>query len=198
MQTITSTLRHKSYSRGLAALLLGASLAAPALAADYKIDPGHSFISFRIQHLGYSWMIGTFNDLSGEFSYDANDPESAKISVEVNTASVDTNHAERDKHLRSADFLEVDAFPKASFVSTKYTGGADEGTLEGNLTVHGVTLPVSFKVNKIGEGKDPWGGYRAGFAGQLELTRKDYNVSYNLGPKSETMTLELFVEGIRK
>ena len=80
-------------------------------AADYKIDPAHSFVSFKIQHLGYSWMFGRFNTVSGEFSYDSAKPGAAKISVDIDPASVDTNHAERDKHLRSEDFLDVDKYP---------------------------------------------------------------------------------------
>jgi polyisoprenoid-binding protein YceI len=172
---------------------------ATALAASYEVDPAHSFVEFRIKHLGYSWLYGRFNDISGEFTYDAASPEASEIAVEIDTASVDTNHAERDKHLRSDDFLDVETYPKASFKSTKFTPNGDGGgTLEGELTLHGVTKPITIELAKLGEGDDPWGGYRAGFVGTTNLTRKDFGMDYDLGPASETMELELGIEGIRK
>ncbi len=169
-----------------------------AVAADYEIDPAHSFVEFRIQHLGYSWLYGRFNDLSGDFSYDAEQPEASEIDLEIDTASVDTNHAERDKHLRGEDFLNVEEYPKATFKTTQYTGDAEKGTLEGLLTLHGVEKPISIDIEKIGEGPDPWGGYRAGFIGTITLARKDFGIDYDLGSASETMELELSIEGIRQ
>jgi len=104
--------------------LLGAMLVATPLvqAADYVIDTkgAHAFIQFKIQHLGYSWLYGRFNQFGGNFSYDPANPKSNAITVEIDMASVDTNHAERDKHIRSEDFLNTDKFPKATFVSTAY------------------------------------------------------------------------------
>lgn len=181
----------------LLAMALGLA-SSPLLAADYKIDPGHSFVAFRIQHLGYSWMYGQFNDVSGSFSWDAEDPGASKVSVKVDPASVDTNHAERDKHLRSGDFLATGDFGDASFESTGYTGSATEGVLEGNLTVHGVTKPVKINVTRIGEGKDPWGGYRTGFHGTYTMTRSDFDMDYNLGPASESMEIDISIEGVRQ
>ena len=185
---------------------LGTVLAAAALvfsagsseAADYRIDAGHSFVQFKISHIGVSWMIGTFDTLSGSFTYDPDaGPERQSISVEIETASVDTGHAERDKHLRSADFLHVDEFPTATFVSTGYEGDGESGTMTGDLTLHGVTEEIAIAVKKVGAGKDPWGGYRAGFEGTVTLTRKDFGMGYNLGPAAESMELFLFIEGIR-
>ena len=167
-------------------------------AADYRIDSGHSFVQFKISHIGVSWMIGTFETVSGSFTFDSEaGPESQSISVEIDTASVDTNHAERDKHLRSADFLNVDEYPTATFVSTGYEGDGEAGVMTGDLTLHGVTKPIAIEVTKVGEGKDPWGGYRAGFEGSVTIARKDFGMGYNLGPASETMDLTLFIEGIR-
>ena len=185
---------------------LGTTLAAAALlasaaateAADYRIDAGHSFVQFKISHIGVSWTIGTFDTLSGSFTYDPDSgPEGQSISVEIDTASVDSGHAERDKHLRSADFLNVDEFPTATFVSTGYEGDGESGTMTGDLTLHGVTREIAIAVKKVGEGKDPWGGYRAGFEGTVSLTRKDFGMGYNLGPAAESMELFLFIEGIR-
>ena len=172
---------------------------ARAMADDYQIDSAHSFVEFRIQHLGFSWLHGRFNRLSGMFTYDPANPAASRVSVEIDPASVDTNHAERDKHLRENEgFLEVAQYPKVGFKSTKYTGTSDSGTLEGLLTLHGVTKPIKIAVERIGEGTDPWGGYRAGFEGTVTLTRKDFGIDYNLGPAAETVELILGIEGIRQ
>jgi polyisoprenoid-binding protein YceI len=178
--------------------LLFTALQIPVQAAEYEIDPSHSFVEFRIQHLGYSWLYGRFNTITGSFSHDPNAPQDNKISVEIDTASVDTNHAKRDKHLRNEDFLDVNKFPKATFESTKYIGSAEEGVLHGMLTLHGISKPIEIKLRKLGEGKDPWGGYRAGFVGTVKLVRRDFGMTYQLGPKSEDMELELGIEGIRR
>lgn len=179
----------------IAAAMLG-SFCAAASAADYEIDPAHSFVEFRIKHLGYSWLYGRFNDISGNFSYDSEQPEASEIALEIDTASVDTNHAERDKHLRGEDFLDVERYPKATFKSTGYD--PEEGILEGTLSLHGVEKPIVISVDKIGEGPDPWGGYRAGFIGTTTLSRRDFGIDYDLGPASETIELELGIEGIKQ
>ena len=101
----------RTLGAALSAIILAFSAPA-AEAADYTIDSGHSFVQFKISHVGVSWMIGTFEKISGSFTFDSEaGPEAQSITVEIDTASVDTNHAERDKHLRSADFLNVDEFP---------------------------------------------------------------------------------------
>ena len=104
--------------------MIAATLMVPALAgaADYVIDAkgAHASVNFKIKHLGYSWLIGRFNQFEGGFSYDAENPDASVIQVIIDTASVDSNHAERDKHLRSEDFLNVGEFPQASFNSTSY------------------------------------------------------------------------------
>ena len=186
----------------LAALALGSALVGgQAFAADYAIDKQgqHAFVNFKISHLGYSWLWGTFKDFDGSFSFDAAKPEQSKVNVTLKTASVDTNHAERDKHLRSDDFLNVAKHPTATFESTsvKSTG---EGTADitGNLTLNGVTKPVVIAAKFIGEGDDPWGGYRAGFEGSTTLTLKDFDIKMDLGPASQTVDLIISVEGVRK
>ncbi|EHR42694.1 MULTISPECIES: YceI family protein [Alishewanella] len=186
-------------------LLLASSLAAlmalPAQAADYVIDTegAHAFIQFKISHLGYSWLYGRFNDFSGDFSYDSNNLAASKINVTIDTTSIDSNHTERDQHLRSADFLNVEKFPQSSFVSTKVvpTTG-DNFELHGKFTLNGVTKDIVIAAEKIGEGQDPWGGYRAGFAGTTAFALKDFGINYDLGPAAATVYLELSVEGIRK
>ena len=173
----------------------------PAHAANYVIDTkgAHASIEFKIQHLGYSWLKGRFNTFEGAFEYDPQNPNASTVEVTIDTTSLDSNHAERDKHLKGADFLEVSKYPQATFVSTGFEStGADTAVLNGNLTLHGVTRPVSITVHKIGEGKDPWGGYRAGFSGTTEIKLKDFGINYNLGPASETVFLELEVEGVKQ
>lgn len=185
----------------VAGIALASTLATGAQAADYVIDTkgAHASINFRVSHLGYSWLEGRFNEFSGSFSYDAENPSAAKISVEINPASVDSNHAERDKHLRSGDFLDVKNYPAANFESTAFMPNGDgTAVLKGNLTLHGVTKPVELDVTKIGEGDDPWGGYRAGFSATTEFKMKDFGITKNLGPASETVYMELHVEGIRQ
>ncbi len=185
--------------QSLLALLLGLFMAFPAAAADYKLDDAHSFIQFRIQHLGFSWLYGRFNTLAGDISNDEANPENAKVKVDIDVASIDTNHAERDKHLRSKDFFAVDKFPKSTFVSTGYREtGKDKGQLMGNLTLHGVTKPLTIEVTRMGAGDDPWGGYRRGFSGTTIITLADFGIDYDLGPASRTAELMLTIEGIRQ
>ncbi|MDE1197461.1 hypothetical protein BWR59_07840 [Pseudomonas sp. Bc-h] len=191
----------------LAALALGTALlsAGQAMAADYTIDKEgqHAFIDFRISHLGYSFIHGTFKDWSGTFSFDAAKPEDSKISIDIKTASVDTNHAERNKHISSKDFLDVATYPDAKFVSTsvKSTGknadGKDTADVTGDLTLHGVTKPVVIKATFNGEGKDPWGGYRAGFNGTTTIKRSDFGKMMDLGPASDTVTFDISFEGVK-
>ena len=181
------------------AVALCAAAFAPAQAAEYEIDLSHSFIQFRTQHLGVSWLLGRFNEFSGEFTYDpAAGPGAQEIRVEVETASVDSNHAERDKHLRDDDFLDVDEFPTATFVGTNFSGDENGGTMQGEFTLHGVTRPVEVAVKKVGEGDDPWGGYRAGFEGRFSIMRSEFGIDRNLGPLSERVDLEIYIEGVRR
>ena len=185
------------YLIALAALLFAFN----APAADYAIDieGAHAFIQFRIQHLGYSWLYGRFNDFSGTFSYDEKDPGASKVEVVIKTASVDSNHAERDKHLRGSDFLDVSKYPEARFKSISYKpAGAGKATLTGELTLRGITKMVTLDVTEIGHGRDPWGGYRRGFEGTTKLKLKDYGIPKDLGPASAEVAMTLSVEGIRQ
>jgi polyisoprenoid-binding protein YceI len=184
-------------------LLLATALTLPSLllAEDYVIDTkgAHASINFRIQHLGYSWLTGRFNEFAGDFSYDEKDPSASKVAVTINVASIDSNHAERDKHLRSDEFLDVKKFPEAKFVSTGFTETGDgKAELKGDFTLHGVTKPITIAVEHVGHGDDPWGGYRRGFHGTTSIKLADYGITYNLGPASTQVDLMLEVEGIRK
>jgi len=191
----------------LASAVLGAVALTPATALaekeQYVIDTegAHAFVQFRIQHLGYSWLYGRFNDFGGEFTYDTDNPENSSIEVTIDTASLDSNHAERDKHLRGEDFFHVDEYPEARFVSTEIRGmgnGDGEFTIVGDLTLKGATKEIEIEAEEVGHGQDPWGGYRRGFQGTTEITLKDFNIDYDLGPASRTAELELAIEGIRQ
>ncbi|MEE8573829.1 MAG: YceI family protein [Thermodesulfobacteriota bacterium] len=192
--------------KGLIGLLLLLALAlTPALAKaeveHFVIDTkkAHAFIEFKVSHLGFSWVLGRFNDFQGDFTVDVDNPENSTVSVSINTASVDTNYAERDKHLRGDDFLDVKKYPKASFVSTgiKRTG-EETALITGDFTLHGVTKSIAIKAHHIGSGKDPWGGYRRGFEGSIKFALKDYNIKKDLGPFSKEVEIFLSIEGIRK
>ena len=171
------------------------------MAADYAIDKQgqHAFVNFKISHLGYSWLYGTFKDFDGSFTFDEKNPEASKVNVTLKTESVDTNHAERDKHIRSADFLNVSKNPTATFKSTSVKStGKDSADITGDLTLNGVTKPVVIAAKFIGQGDDPWGGYRAGFEGSTKLKLKDFNIEKDLGPASQEVELIISVEGVRK
>jgi polyisoprenoid-binding protein YceI len=172
-----------------------------ANAADYIIDykGAHASINFKIQHLGYSWLTGRFDKFEGKMSYDSANVSASTIEILIDTTTVNSNHAERDKHLRSGDFLDVSDFATASFKSTKVTDkGSDKLAIEGLFTLHGVTKSIVIDAIKIGEGKDPWGGYRIGFSGTTKIGLADYGIPTNLGPASTHVDLELHIEGIKQ
>lgn len=170
---------------------------------NYKIDVkgAHAFVQFRIKHLGYSWLYGHFDEFDGSFIYDAENPENNAITVDVNVASIDSNHAERDKHLRGKKFMNVDKFETAKFVSTSYKKtGERTGELTGPLTLFGETHDITIDVEHIGGGKDPWGGYRQGFEGRATIKPAKWgnDLTKRLGEGAAEVELMLTVEGIRQ
>ena len=181
----------------IASLLLGGCFLGSVQAADYVVDTkgAHASINFKIKHLGYSWLTGRFNKFDGKFSYDVANISGAKVNINIDTSSIDTNHAARNKHIRSDDFLDVSKFATATFSSTKVEDkGHGKLAITGDLTLHGVTKSVVIDAVTIGEGKDPWGGYRAGFTGITSITMKDFGIDSNFGE----VLFELNLEGIRK
>ena len=172
-----------------------------ANAADYIIDNkgAHASINFKIKHLGYSWLTGRFDTFSGKFSYDPKNIAASKIDIKIDTTSVNSNHADRDKHLKSDDFLDVKKFSDAKFVSNSIKDlGDNKIKIKGLLTLHGISKEIVIDAEKVGEGKDPWGGYRVGFTGSTTLTLKDFGVKMDLGPASSQVILDLNIEGIRQ
>lgn len=149
------------------------------LAGTWKIDPAHSGVEFVVTHLMISKVRGRFSDISGTVVTDGT-PEGSRIEAEIGAASVTTNDAGRDTHLRSADFFDAEKFPKIRFVSTavKQTGD-DEFAVSGDLTIRGTTRPVEMKVISEGSTKDPWGNDRAGFSGSLKIDRREFGLTWN-------------------
>lgn len=184
-------------SLALIAVLLSTG---PAAAADYVIDTdkAHASINFRIKHLGFSWLTGRFDTFKGTFAFDEAKPETSKVKVEIDTNSVNSNHAERDKHLRGKDFLDTASFPTATFESTAVKLDGDNAKITGNLTLHGVTKEITIDAKRVGGGEDPWGGYRQGFTGTTTLPLKDFGINYNLGPSAQAVELALEIEGVRQ
>jgi len=176
----------------------------PAQAAEtyhFDIKGQHAFIQFKLKHLGFSWLLGEFRSFDGDFSYDEKYPESNKVQVTIEANSIDTNHAERNKHLRSADFFDVNKYPTVTFVSTWYEDrGKMEGAVHGILTLHGVSKNIVILTKQIGSGKDPWGGFRRGFEGHATLHLADYHMPFaaKLGPASDSVELFLSIEGVRQ
>ena len=179
-------------------VILAASASWSSNAADYQIDTkgAHASVNFKISHLGYSFTNGRFNNFSGNFSYDPSNVSASKISVNIDTSSIDSNHAERDKHIRSGDFLNVAKYSTSKFESTKVVDKGD-GKLEvlGNLNLHGITKPIAINAEFIGAGKDPWGGERAGFYGTTRLELADFGIPV-MGASSY-VDMELYIEGIK-
>ncbi len=187
----------------LAALVAAALPLTQAQAADYKIDSEgqHAFIQFKISHLGYSYILGDFKQFNGDFSYDPEAPEESSVAVKVDVDSLDSNHAERDKHILSGDFLDASKYPQASFKSTGFQidDDGEEGEMTGELTLHGVTRKVTFDVDHIGGGDDPWGGYRQGFEATTTLNLADFDIDMSQFPEPmHSVDLYVVLEGIRQ
>ena len=180
-------------------LVAGLGLSSMAQAAEYRIDGQHSSIQFRIMHYTFSWLHGRFETFNGEFSFDKDNPGESKLVVDIDSASVNTSHAARDRVLRSAGILNVKKFPSARFESFAVDiNGNSKGVLRGNLTLNGMTREVAIDVEYIGGGKDPWGRYRQGFLGTTKLVLADFDIDYDLGPMAHTVEMTLNIQGIRK
>lgn len=164
------------------------------------IEGQHAFIQFKINHLGFSYILGSFENFDGEFFYDPEDLEASSIDMEVQVNSLNSNHAERDRHILSEDFLDASEYPTATFTSTGFEPTSESsGVLSGELTLRGETQSFEMPVTLMGEGEDPWGNYRAGFEGSTELTLADYGIDMSSFPEA-MHTLELYVtfEGVRQ
>jgi polyisoprenoid-binding protein YceI len=146
----------------------------------WEIDPSHSQATFSVKHMMISTVKGHFNVLSGHLHIDEQNPDNSWIEAQVDAASVDTRDANRDGHLQSPDFFDAAQYPTISFKSTKVEpDGDNEYKVLGDLTIRGVTKPVIFKAEYSGQGKDPWGGTRAGLTATTKIDRRDFGLTFN-------------------
>jgi polyisoprenoid-binding protein YceI len=182
-------------------LVLFVGVAAHARAADiYTIDPIHSGVNFKISHVGLSWVYGRFDSFSGNFSIDADDAGKATFELKINTDSVDTNNKQRDTHLRSPDFFNVKQFPAITFESTAVKA-IDKGyEVTGNLTMHGVTKPVTFSLVGGKKAQFPPGTSRTGYSTELIIKRMDFGVGQEkfAGALGEDVHVAISFEGVLK
>lgn len=181
------------------ALSAVASAAATAPSGNYKIDPAHSVAYFEVGHMGgISRFMGRFNDMSGDLVVDA--PAKSTIKVEIKTDSIDTKHEGLDKHLKSPDFFNAVQFPSLTFNSTAISlNGAGEGTVAGNLSLHGVTKPVTLKLKQIGSGKGMKGETRVGYVATGSVKRTDFGMGYGVpGAATDEVDLRINIEAIKQ
>ena len=145
----------------------------------YKIDKAHSEATFQVRYL-LTKVRGRFSDFDGIIQFDEANPEKSTIDVTIQAASIDTNEADRDKHLRSGDFFAVDEFSSITFKSKRITKrNADTYDMVGDLTMHGITKELTLPVTHLGAGKDPWGRDKIGFETEVTINRKDFGLSWN-------------------
>ncbi|ALS24675.1 MULTISPECIES: YceI family protein [Paenibacillus] len=144
------------------------------------VDPTHSSIDFTIRHMMIAKVKGTFHTFEANIEADPTDLTTADVQFSIDLSSIDTRNDDRDAHLRTADFFDIEKYPKLTFQSTQITKTGDgEYNVTGNLNLHGVTRPETFSVTFEGQGKDPWGNEKAGFSGQGSLKRSDYGLTWN-------------------
>ena len=163
-----------------ALLMMTAMTAMPALAADvYTVDKNHSEVSFQVRHL-VTQVRGNFNDYEGTINLDPANLEKSSVDFRIKAASIDTNNADRDKHLRTEEFFFVEKYPEITFQSKSIKkAGKDTYNVTGTLTMRGVAKEVTLPVTWLGAVKDPRGNEKAGFATELTLNRKDYGINWN-------------------
>ncbi|MEU7059823.1 YceI family protein [Streptomyces sp. NPDC046197] len=151
-----------------------------ALTGEYTIDPAHSTFGFVARHAMVTNVKGKFNDFTGTLHLDGTDPTKSTASIDVTMDSIDTGSADRDGHLKSSDFFKTDEFPKMTFRSTKAEAlGGDDYRITGDLTILGVTKPLTIHLEFNGGAKDPFGNERVGFEGKAEILRSDWGLTWN-------------------
>ena len=162
-----------------AAVVLSTLATLPLHADTWTVDPSHSEVSFQIRHM-VSQVRGSFNDFTGTVNMDPKNPANSSVEFHIKAASIDTNNADRDKHLRTADFFDVEKYPEITFKSDSVkAAGKNKYNVTGTLTMHGVSKKVTLPVTFLGEAKDPWGNTRAGFETDTKLDRKAYGIVWN-------------------
>ena len=192
----------------LAVLALPAAiaLAVPAKASTWTVDPDHTTVGFSVRHMMVTDQKGAFDTFTGTINLDDKDITKSTVTVDIDAASINTKSKKRDDHLRSPEFFDVAKFPKVTFASTKVEKAKDGGLLvSGNLTIHGVTKPVTLTVAPLGaELKDPWGNIHSGTTATAKINREDFGLAWNAAIEKggvvvgKEVTIELQIELIKK
>jgi polyisoprenoid-binding protein YceI len=184
----------------LSVVLFGGSAAWAALAADgtYQLDPDHTNIGFEVSHLGVSFVVGRFDKFQGTVKLVSGG--NTQISVQVDPSSIDTKVDQRDNHLRSADFFDVAHFPTAKFdsVNVTFDSQGNPATVQGNLTLHGVTKPVTLTVTPIATGLGPAGETRVGFHAVTSIKRTDFGMKNLLALAGDQVTITMNIEAVKQ
>jgi polyisoprenoid-binding protein YceI len=183
---------------------MSTSAANPAITA-WKLDPAHSNADFKVKHMMIAHVKGTFSGLSGDLTLHEPDHALTKVDASIDVSTVNTGDAQRDGHLKGAEFFEVDKFPTMSFKSTKVVPEGDgDFTVTGDLTLHGVTKSATFKVEGLSApAKDPWGNQRIGLSATAKINRKDFGLSWNTALETggvlvgEDVTINLEVQFVK-
>jgi polyisoprenoid-binding protein YceI len=182
----------------LVTLALAGAGAGRAQAQTYAIDPVHSSVAFKIQHMGLSWIVGRFNEFGGGFTIDKANLANGSFEMTIQAQSIDTNNAKRDTHLRSPDFLNAKQFPLLTFKSTAVRPAAGGYEVTGEFTMHGVTRPLTVTLKGGKEVEFPKGVRRTGFTAELTLKRSEFGLDKFTEMLSDDVGVIVSFEGVRK
>ncbi len=192
--SVTTTTSILALLGTLALSPVGAATASPG---SYEIDPAHTSITFSVNHLGISTLVGRFNNVKGDIILQTKGDSSIEVSIE--TASVDTNHEKRDEHLRGPDFFNAKQYPVMKFSASKIDfSGEKSERIKGKLSLHGKTKPVMLTVEPVGAGDDPWGGYRAGYKATTVIKRSEFGMDFMPGGIGDDISVMLNIEAIKQ
>jgi polyisoprenoid-binding protein YceI len=170
--------------------------------ATYAIDPVHTTVEFVVRHLMITKVRGRFTGVAGTIELQPGSDVPSAVQAHIDAATIDTREDQRDTHLKSADFFEVEVHPALRFTSTRIEGRSDDFTIHGNLTIHGVTREVALKGEFEGRAADPWGGQRVGYSASTTINRKDFGLTWNAALETggvvvgDEVRIELNVEAV--
>jgi polyisoprenoid-binding protein YceI len=193
-------MRTRLLSTAIVALGSWLACSGPATADEYQVDNMHSAVSFKISHMNCGLVHGRFNKISGTFNVEDADPTKTSFTITLQTDSVDTNQQARDKHLRSGDFFNAEQFPTIAFQSNSVKAADGNFEVIGDLTMHGVTKPVTVTLKRGGSAEFPRGKQRTGFYGDFTVKRSDFGVGAGKfsGMLGDEIPVSVSFEGVKK